>query len=149
VLCSYDVDRALLDARPGDQVIMMVRREGKDVPARLTVQGSEGGGRPAAADLVWRKLGVRLSRVEPEAVSRVNRQLNGGLEVTSVHGEGAAARAGIRRGDVLVGLHQWETLSMDNVVFVLTHPDLASFNPLSFYIVRGGQVRRGWIQSVE
>ena len=61
----------------------------------------------------------------------------------------AAARAGIRRGDILVGLHQWETLSVDNVVFVLTHPDLGSFNPLSFYIVRGGQVRRGFMPQVD
>jgi hypothetical protein len=35
------------------------------------------------------------------------------------------------------------------VAFVLTHPDLASFNPLSFYLIRNGQVRRGWIQNVE
>jgi hypothetical protein len=40
-------------------------------------------------------------------------------------------------------------LTPDNVVFVLTHPDLANFNPLRFYIVRNGQVHRGWIQQVE
>jgi hypothetical protein len=40
-------------------------------------------------------------------------------------------------------------LTVDNVVFVLNHPDLASFNPLSFYIIRAGQVRRGWIQQVD
>ena len=38
---------------------------------------------------------------------------------------------------------------VSNVVFVLTHPDLASFNPLRFFIVRGGQVHRGWIQQVD
>jgi serine protease Do len=148
VACSYDIDRALLDRSAGDQVPLLVRRQGKDLPVSLVLQASETN-RPAAVDLVWRKLGLRLAQVSPEVVGRVNRQLNGGLEVAAVAADGVAGRAGIRRGDVLVGLHQWETLSLDNVVFVLTHPDLHSFNPLSFYIVRGGQVRRGWMQQVD
>jgi serine protease Do len=90
-----------------------------------------------------------LGNVDGELVSRVNRQLHGGLEVTAVDTDSAAARAGIRRGDILVGLHQWETLTLDNVVYVLSHPDLATFNPLSFHIVRGGQIRRGWMQQVD
>jgi serine protease Do len=148
VCCSYDVERALLDRRPGEAVPVAVRRQGSDLAASLVLQAADQA-RPGSADLVWRKLGLRLAPVSTDAVGRVNRQLNGGLEVTAVEPSSPAGRAGIRRGDVLVGLHQWETLSVDNVVFVLTHPDLASFNPLSFYIVRGGQVRRGWLQQVE
>jgi serine protease Do len=87
--------------------------------------------------------------VSVELVSRVNQQLHGGLAVHDVGPEGAAARAGIQRGDILIGLHQWETLNLDNVVFVLTHPNLASFNPLRFFIIRSGQVHRGWIQQGE
>jgi serine protease Do len=146
--CSYDVDRALLDRQAGEQVPVLVRRQGKDLPVSLVLQASEQS-RPGTVDLVWRKLGLRLAPVNADAVGRVNRQLNGGLEVTAVATEGVAGRAGIHRGDILVGLHQWETLSLDNVVFVLTHPDLHSFNPLSFYIVRSGQVRRGWMQQVD
>ena len=37
-----------------------------------------------------------------------------------------------------------EGCGLDNVVFVLTHRDLASFNPLRFYIVRSGQVHRNF-----
>jgi serine protease Do len=148
VACSYDLERALLDRSPGDQVPVIVRRQGRELALSLILQASDQN-RPAAVDLVWRKLGLRLAQVNPDAVARVNRQLNGGLEVTAVQPNSVAGRAGIHRGDVLVGLHQWETLSLDNVVFVLNHPDLASFNPLSFYIVRGGQVRRGWMQQVE
>jgi serine protease Do len=82
-------------------------------------------------------------------VTRVNRQLHGGLEVTAVNGESPAGRAGIKKGDILVGLHTYETLTIDNVLFVITHPELPSMNPLSFYILRTGQVRRGWLQGVE
>ena len=47
-----------------------------------------------------------------------------------------------------LGFNLRETLTVDNVAYVLGHPDLNSFNPLSFYIVRSGQVRRGWIANV-
>ena len=69
--------------------------------------------------------------------------------VLEVRADGAAGKAGIQRGDILVGLHQWEMLTLENVIFVLTHPDLASFNPLRFYIIRSGQVHRGWLQQVD
>jgi serine protease Do len=148
VRCSYDVERALLDRTAGQHVRLVVRRDGKEQRLDLVLQTGEQA-RPASLDLTWRKLGMRLGPINPELVSRVNTQLRGGLEITAVDPDGAAARAGIHRGDILVGLHQWETLTLDNVSFVLSHPDLASFNPLSFYIVRAGQVRRGWLSQVE
>jgi serine protease Do len=91
---------------------------------------------------------MQLRPIDGETVSRVNHQLHGGLEVTAVDDDSLASKAGIRKGDILVGLHQWETLTVDNVAFVLSHPDLPTFNPLSFYIVRSGQVRRGVLGQV-
>ena len=38
-------------------------------------------------------------------------------------------------------------LNFDNVTFVLNHPELPTFNPLSFYILRSGQVRRGQLSA--
>ena len=76
-------------------------------------------------------------------MSQDNKQLHGGLAVTTINGDGIAAQAGIRKGDILVGLHHWETVTIENVTFVLTHRDLASFSPLNFYILRSGQVRKG------
>src|SRR5262249_27691674 len=104
---------------------------------------------PSSTDLVWQKLGIKLSPVSSELVSRINQQLHGGLHVTEVRSDGVAGKAGIQRGDILVGLHQWEMLNLDNVVFVLSHPDLVSFNPVRFYIIRSGQVHRGWLTQVE
>jgi serine protease Do len=147
VACSFDIERGLMDRPNGEHVPVTFRRDGKEQRAEVVLQSADKA-RPVSLDLVWRKLGLRLSPINPESVSRVNHQLHGGLEVVAVDDDGAAGRAGIRRGDILVGLHQWETLNLDNVTFVLTHPDLASFNPLSFYIVRGGMVRRGWLQQV-
>jgi serine protease Do len=148
IACSYDVERALLDRQAGEHVAVVVRRAASEQRADLVLQPASRA-RPGSVDLVWRKLGLRVATVDSELVSRVNRQLHGGLEVVAVEAESAAARAGIRRGDILVGLHQWETLTVDNVAYVLTHPDLATFNPLSFHVVRGGQIRRGWLQQVD
>jgi serine protease Do len=148
VCCSYDLDRALLDRNPNDRLPLLVRRQGQEQKAELVLQSAERS-KSTASELVWTKLGVRLSPLSGEVVSRVNRQLHGGLEVVQINADGAAGRAGIKKGDILVGLHQWETLTLDNIVYVLTNPDLANFLPLSFYIVRSGQVRRGWMQQLD
>jgi serine protease Do len=148
VLCSFDVDRALLGRNAGEQVPVVYRRDSQERTATLTLKKSTGT-HGDAVELVWRKLGVQLVPVGREVVSPVNGQLNGGLQVTNVASGGLAERAGIRKGDILVGLHNWETLTCDNIAYVLLHRDLASFNPLSFFIIREGQVRRGWLQSVE
>jgi serine protease Do len=147
VACSFDVERALLDRHAGDVVPLTVRRQGHEEHLRLALSSPDRS-RPGPVELVWSKLGLQLRAVEGDVVGRVNRQLHGGLEVTAVESDSLAAKAGIRRGDILVGLHQWETVTLDNVAFVLGHPDLATFNPLSFYVVRNGQVRRGAIPNV-
>jgi serine protease Do len=139
VACSFDVDRALLDLKAGEHIKVAVRRDGKEQACDLTLAPRA----TPSTDLVWTKLGLHLASVDSESVSRVTPQLKGGLEVIGVNADSLAARAGIRKGDILVGLHDWETITLENVAYVLGHPDLASFNPLKFFIVRAGTVRQG------
>jgi serine protease Do len=148
VSCALDLERILLEGRPGDHVPVVLRRKDEELRLNMVLAAAD---RTASAggDLVWRKLGLHLQVVAAETVTRANAQLHGGLAVVDVRADGPAARAGILRSDILVGLHQWEMLSLDNVLFVLNHQDLASFNPLRFYIIRAGQVHRGWIQQVD
>jgi serine protease Do len=148
VSCSLELERSLLDHRSGERIPVTVQRDGEEKHLDLVLQGSDKTA-PPSNDLIWRKLGVRLGVATSEAVANVNQHLHGGLVVNEVQADGVAGKAGIQRGDILVGLHQWETVSLDNVAFVLSHPDLPSFNPLRFYIVRAGQVHRGWLQQVE
>jgi serine protease Do len=151
VVTSIDVERGLLEAKAGETVPVFVRRDSQEQRLDLTLAASDRAPpRPTAPayDLVWQKLGLQLTPVASDSVAKLNRQLNGGLEVTAVQETGVAAKAGIKKGDILVGLHQWETLTVDNVQYVLTHPELQTFSPLSFYILRQGQVRRGYLSSV-
>lgn len=141
---TIDVERALLDRKGGETVPVVMRRQQRETSAELALAAPDRQVRPAGTvDVVWSRLGVQLAPVPAETVGRVNNQLHGGLEVTAINAGGVAYRAGIRKGDVLVGLHQWETINLDNVTYVLNHPDLGNFNPLPFYVLRDGQVRRG------
>ena len=148
VFCSYDIDRGLLDRQPNETLSLVVRRQGVEQRTELVLQSADRT-RSNVGDLVWKRLGLRVSPMSSEVVTRINAQLHGGLEVVLVRPDGAAAKAGLKKGDILVGLHQWETLTLDNVAYVLTNPDLGNFMPLSFYIIRSGQVRRGWVQQLD
>lgn len=103
--------------------------------------------RPRLAQVM---LGLDLEPVaDPKALAQVNPQLHGGLKVIKADPERAGGEGGIRAGDILVGLHHWEMLTVDNVLFVLDHVDLASFSPLRYVVFRDGQIRQGTIRKVK
>src|SRR5207253_3600990 len=121
VACSYDIERGFLDHKNGDSIPVVVRRDQKERKLDLVLAGSDRMLRPAVAlELVWTKLGVQLAPIATEQVTRVNRSLHGGLEIVNVQADGVAAKAGLKKGDMLVGLHQWETITLDNVTYVLS-----------------------------
>ncbi len=125
----------------------VVNRGGAEKRCELTLASADRSIQTVSAvDVVWQKLGVQLAPVAPEMVTRVNSDLRGGMEVTAVSTTGLAARAGIRKGDILIGLQQYETVTLDNVTYVLNLPELAGGGPVPFFILRGGQVRRGQIE---
>src|SRR5262245_28564807 len=154
VKCALDVERAFLE-QPASVKVEFVARRGRDEtratvalkPVGPTVPGiavAAGGG-----DVVWKRLGVKVEAVSAEVVARVNKDLRGGLLLTEVKPESPAARAGFVKGDILIGLHQWETISSDNVSFVLNNPDLASFSPVRYFLIRAGELHRGLLPSIE
>lgn len=149
VLTSIDVERGLIDKAAGAKVPLKVTRDKVGVTLELNFQGvAKIAAALPAGEVVWRKLGLKVSPVEAGAVTKANPQLHGGLLVTEVAAGGVAAGSGIQKGDVLVGLHTWETLTIDNVQFVLNHKDFATFLPLKFYVARDGKLRDGWITGV-
>ncbi len=158
VASSLDMQRGFLEHIVGDHIALLVKRDGVEQKADVVLQST----RPAPAvvaaiptasastdDVIWRKLGVRLRAVSADNVASANPQLHGGLTVTEIRPDGPAFKAGIQRGDVLVGLHQWEMLTPDNVMYVLNNADLATFNPVRFFVLRAGQVHRGTMQTAD
>jgi serine protease Do len=153
VKCALDVERAYLDLPAGTRLDVVARRAKEEVKVAVAVKslGRTVPGVTVAAggDAVWRRLGVKVDAVAAETVSRVNKDLRGGLAITDVNPDSPAARAGFQRGDVLIGLHQWETITSDNVSFVLNHPDLASFFPLKYFLIHNGELKRGYLPGVD
>jgi serine protease Do len=145
VVTSLDLERGLVDHGPGDKVPLLVKRNGAEQKLELTLESGRAvaAALPANGDIAWRKLGLRLLPALTEDVTRTHPQLHGGMVILEVRPDGPAGKAGLQRGDILVGLHQWEMLTTDNVLFVLNNADLPKFNPLKFYILRGGEVKTG------
>jgi serine protease Do len=139
VACSLDLERAFLDQTAAKPVSLTLRRGGSERRVELALRPTS----PLANDSIWRRIGLRMEGISPDQIHGNHPQLKGGMLVVEVDPAGAATKAGIQPGDVLVGLHQWETVTLDNVSFVLNHPGLATFSPLRFYILRAGQVHRG------
>jgi serine protease Do len=156
IVCALDLERGFLDRPMGDKLALSMKRgasargeAGEEVRAEVVLKANE---RPPAAlpaDLVWKKLGVKVQAIPIDQVTKVNPQLHGGMLITEVNENAAAGRAGFQRGDILIGLHQWETITLDNISFVINHPDLANFSPIKFFRIRGGQLQRGWLPNLE
>jgi serine protease Do len=138
---SLDFERGMLDRAAGEKVRLRVRRGGQLLDVNLPVAGDRPAVTATADDALWYKIGVKAMPVGANLVTVADKQLRGGLWLSEVGAGTPAARAGLAKGDILVGLHQWETLSLDNVAFVMGHKDLATFSPLTAYFVRDGKVR--------
>ncbi len=149
VVTSIDFERSLIEKAAGVKIPVKVKRAGTSTELELVLQPAINAKVPlAGADAVWKRLGVKVAPVGAEAVAKANPQLRGGLQVMDVAAGSVAATAGIQKGDVLVGLHLWETLNLDNVTFVLNHKDLSTFLPLKYFVARDGKLKDGWITSV-
>lgn len=99
------------------------------------------------AEMIWRRLGVELVPVAADAV-KPNNSLKGGMQVTRLDKGGCAAKASIERNDVLVGIAAWETLTLDNVAFVLGRLDSQGQNRSPFLVVRDGKPRAGELELI-
>jgi serine protease Do len=150
---SLDLERGFLEHIAGDHVALTVRRNGAEQKAELIIEAvhTAAASAPALAgdDLIWHKLGLKMRPIPAESVNHDNPQLQGGLLVTEIQADGPAAHAGVQRGDVLIGLHSFAMVVPDNVLYVLNLPDLATLNPVRFYVLRNGQVHKGTLQTAD
>jgi serine protease Do len=109
-----DVERALIGRKTGEEVAVSFRRGGKTQELKLRL-GESTKEAPLADDAVWQTLGLRLQPVSAETFKKYNTRYRGGLRVRDVRAGSPAQTQGIRRGDVLLGMHVWETVTVENV----------------------------------
>jgi serine protease Do len=162
VSCNLEFERALLDRHPGETIALVVRRKDAEKHLALVLERSV----LLPGEVVWKKIGIRLQPINPDNVSRVDptRTLRGGMVITEVEKGGPAGRVGVVRGDILVGLNGWETITLENVAYVLNfadqeklrleqekaridqeklRADQEKLRTLLFYIIRNGELLKG------
>lgn len=159
VVDGADLERSLFGKKPGDKVNVIVKRAGEEKTLSMEVAALSGSksvvgqqsiaSTPSAkktsksvTDRTWSFFGMKLQKL-PAEISLVGQPYRGGLQVAEIRPNGPAFNKGIRQGDILVGLHIWETTNDDNIEYVLNHPQLRTIGPLKFYIVRNGETLFG------
>jgi serine protease Do len=135
---GLEFERSMLGVKSGERTPIVIRRGASEERLELTIEDL-----PKIAEspteLVWRRLGVRLSATEAYQIQRFQSHLRGGMYVAQVQASSPAALAGIKPGDFLLGLHKWETLNYDNVVYVLSKHDEVPLDPITAHVLRSGE----------
>jgi serine protease Do len=131
-----DVERALLGRRSTDPIEFKVSRSGEEQSFKVALT-------EVPHDQYWTALGVKLAQVPASQFQQSKSRYRGGLQVVAVRADGPAAKQGIKKGDVLVGMHVWETISLENVDYVLSRNDLAEITPIKFLVLRNGEALYG------
>jgi len=144
VTMPLDVERALLGRKAGESVpVTVVRADGE---ARIDLPLAEARAQSLTIEeRCWQELGVRVQTIPAAKVQKLQARYRGGLLISEVRSDGPAAAQGIREGDILVGLHVWETVAADNIGYVLDKAREDNLGPLKFYVLRGRETLFGHI----
>ena len=163
IVDAVDLERALLHRRAGDSVDLTIKRNGEVKKTSLSLAQFSGGRATLAdvqvtsrannddADGFWNQLGMRLVPLpQNEHKSHLSKtKYRGGMRVLDVRNDSPAAAAMIQKGDILVGLQDWETTNVDNIKWILHRltmnpatPEIQN-NQVKFYIVRSQETKYG------
>ncbi|MEK6247800.1 MAG: trypsin-like peptidase domain-containing protein [Planctomycetales bacterium] len=139
-----DFETALL-GRSNDRLLLHVQRHGQPLDLNFTIANAQNK-KSKLSNRTWTVLGLKLEPIAGQHIRSRHSRYRGGLVVTAVRPKSPAAEQGIRPGDVLVGMHIWETVSLDNVTYVLKDAASSSRGPIKFYILRGNQTLYGHLK---
>ena len=140
-----DLERALIGHQAGETVEVVVERDNREVNLELVLAALADAPK-VPTDTTWDVLGLKLEPIPANLFQQYHSRYRGGLAVKSVRSGSPAALQGIRQGDVLVGMHVWETISLDNVTYILGRADFNELDPIKFYILRGNETLFGHLQ---
>mgnify|MGYP001215824152 FL=1 len=146
VTSQLDIERAFLGRKAGEIVAVTVTREGGEENLSLALAKARKQ-KASASERSWEQLGLRLASAVPFTVQQLQPRYRGGLLVQEVRFGSPASDKGIRPGDILVGLHIWETVKPDNVSYILDQIESDELETVKFYILRGRDTLFGHLTS--
>lgn len=161
VVDSVDLERAFLGHPVGDKIELSIKRNDKVENASVVLAAYTGGrvsitpeiasttrANAIEEDRFWQTMGVKMSLLPQTQKGLVGPKYRGGMRVTEVRNDGPAAANGIQKGDILVGLDKWETLSIDNVNWILNQQQTQLSDgqvSMKFFLIRGQETRYGYL----
>jgi len=146
-----DLALAMLGARPGQPLQFGVDRGGRPMEVAIdTTTSSPKEYLASLSERAWSVIGIQAKSVTSSTMRRLNSRMRtsytGGLYITNVRPGSAADQQGISPGDVLLGIHGWQTTSMKDLAGILEHPDMQHGPRARFYLIRREQTLFGHMQ---
>lgn len=132
---QLDVELALLNRSLGEEVSLEIDRTG-DVGKQLAIVVQSLSGATSVSDLAWQTMGVRVKAIPERDFAQLASRYRGGLQVVAVRAGSPAETEGIKVGDILVGMHDWETISYENLDYILKNKSVTQRGSIRFYILR-------------
>jgi serine protease Do len=143
---EIDFYRAMLERSPGEKVGLKVLRDDESVAVEMQLVRAPTTSQPKLGGDVWSVLGLKLAPIpEDEFKERFQTIYRGGLTVKALRPRSPAESRGIRSGDVLVGMHTYETVTLNHVAYILRQPTFNENNPLRFLVIRDGRLYEGYL----
>jgi serine protease Do len=137
---SAELPRLVATVAPGSKVEVELLREGKKLTIPVTLGTLEEEPKEAVARLqpseVEDTLGLRVETITPEMSKALRLDNTRGVVVSQVAPDGAAAEAGIRRGDVVREVNRHPVVDMESYTEATSH--LAQDAPVLFLLERRG-----------
>ncbi|MGE3240356.1 MAG: trypsin-like peptidase domain-containing protein, partial [Pirellulales bacterium] len=120
-----DLERALLDRSNQEKIPLTIVRNGERMSLDLEL---------GSCSKAWDVLGMELTEEPKTTFKQRASRYRGGMRVVEVRPGSAAAKEGIRSGDILVGMHGWETASNQDIDYIVTRPNLSEIGSMKFYV---------------
>lgn len=140
VVRPLDLERALLERRAGDSIPLVIQRDRESLNLKLVLAAVA---EEEKSDSAWDVLGLKLKVVPQKQFQLLRSKYNGGLEITEVRPGSPAAVEQLKAGDILVGMHVYETVKLQDVSYILSKREELDQNSMKFYIIRGDKTFMG------
>ncbi|WP_145100622.1 trypsin-like peptidase domain-containing protein [Rosistilla carotiformis] len=102
------------------------------------------------AQRIWTSFGIQGEPVAETTMQDLNRRMEtaygAGLKITSVRPGSQADRQGMQSGDVLLGIRNWQTSSLNDLDYILRSDEFRSGSQSQFFIIRSNKTMIGYLQ---
>ena len=155
IRCSLDASLAMIGMASDHEIKLQLRRGENVIPVTISgesishvaqAEKSVGG---VTSQRIWDSIGLQVQAVaKVELVRALGSSVSnygGGLKVVRVRPSSLAASRSIQQGDILIGIHEWQTTSESDLDYVIQQPEMYR-DAHKFYLGRSGQILEGELQ---